>query len=99
MKNIITKLLALVAMACLMVPEVLWAGGGGGDAPIVVVADTRVVHGIMRYFSNLYNTDILLFAVWTVVLTAAYGCFLGVLMDKLMGLTGLDLKSRKIVEH
>jgi hypothetical protein len=99
MRNIITKLLALVTMACLMVPEVLWAAGGGGDAPIVVVADTRVVHGVLHYFSNLYNTDILLFAVWAVVLTAAYGCFLGVLMDKLMGLTGLDLKSRKIVEH
>lgn len=99
MKNVITKLITLVTMACLMVPEVLWAAGGGGDAPIVVVADTRVVHGVMRYFSNLYNTDILLFAVWAVVLTAAYGCFLGVLMDKLMGMTGLDLKSRKIVEH
>lgn len=99
MKSVTTKLLALVTMAYLMVPEILWAAGGGGDAPIVVVADTRVVHGIMRYFSNLYNTDILLFAVWAVVLTAAYGCFLGVLMDKLMSLTGLDLKSRKIVEH
>ncbi|MGW8185719.1 MAG: DVU0150 family protein [Desulfobacterales bacterium] len=99
MKNVVTKLLALVTMACLLVPEVLWAAGGGGDAPIVVVADTRVVHGVMRYFSNLYNTDILLFAVWAVILTAAYGCFLGVVMDKLMGLTGLDLKSRKIVEH
>lgn len=99
MKNVIAKLLALVTMACLLVPEVPWAAGGGGDAPIVVVADTRLVHGVMHYFSNLYNTDILLFAVWAVVLTAAYGCFLGVLMDKLMGLTGLDLRSRKIVEH
>jgi hypothetical protein len=99
MKNVITKLLAPVAMACLMVPEVLWAAGGGGDAPIVVVADTRVVHGVLHYFSNLYNTDILLFAIWAVVLTAAYGGLLGFVMDKLMGLTGLDLKSRKIVEH
>ena len=99
MKNIITKMLALVTMAYLLVPEVLWAAGGGGDAPIVVVADTRVVHGILHYFSNLYNTNLLLFAIWAVVLTAAYGCFLGVLMDKLMAMTGLDLKSRKIVEH
>ncbi|MDP4978844.1 MAG: hypothetical protein NWQ21_05265 [Desulfobacterales bacterium] len=99
MKNIITKMLALVTMAYLLVPEVLWAAGGGGDAPIVVVADTRVVHGILHYFSNLYNTNLLLFAIWAVVLTAAYGGFLGLIMDKLMGLTGLDLKSRKIVEH
>lgn len=99
MKNVITKLPALLAMACLMVPKVLWAAGGGGDAPIVVVADTRVVHGILHYFSNLYNTNLLLFAIWAVVLTAAYGGFLGLIMDKLMGLSGLDLKSRKIVEH
>lgn len=99
MKSIITKLLALVTMAYLLVPEVLWAAGGGGDAPIVVVADTRVVHGVLHYFSNLYNTNLLLFAIWAVVLTAAYGGFLGLIMDKLMGLTGLDLKSRKIVEH
>ncbi|MGA9478574.1 MAG: DVU0150 family protein, partial [Desulfobacterales bacterium] len=88
-----------LAMACLMVPKVLWAAGGGGDAPIVVVADTRVVHGILHYFSNLYNTNLLLFAIWAVVLTAAYGGFLGFVMDRLMGLSGLDLKSRKIVEH
>ena len=69
------------------------------NAPIVVVADTRVVHGILHYFSNLYNTNLLLFAIWAVVLTAAYGGFLGLIMDKLMSLTGLDRKSRKIVEH
>lgn len=99
MKKAMTKLLALVTLAVVWVPEMLWAAGGGGDVPIVVVADTRVVHGVLHYFSNLYNTNILLFAVWAVVLTAAYGGFLGLIMDKLMGLTGLDLKSRKIVEH
>jgi hypothetical protein len=41
----------------------------------------------------------LLFAVWAVVLTAAWGAILGVLMDFIMSRTGLDLKSRKIVEH
>ncbi|MFZ0131737.1 MAG: DVU0150 family protein [Desulfobacterales bacterium] len=99
MKKAMTKLLALVTLAVVSVPDMLWAAGGGGDAPIVVVADTRVVHGVLHYFSNLYNTNILLFAVWAVVLTAAYGAMLGLIMDKLMGLTGLDLKSRKIVEH
>ena len=99
MKKAMTKLLALVTLAVAWGPDMLWAAGGGGDAPIVVVADTRVVHGILHYFSNLYNTNILLFAVWAVVLTAVYGVVLGLIMDKLMALTGLDLKSRKIVEH
>ncbi len=56
MKNVITKLPALVAMACLMVPKVLWAAGGGGDAPIVVVADTRVVHGASCIISPTFTT-------------------------------------------
>ena len=76
-----------------------WAAGGPASE-LVVVADTRVIHsGIMRYFANLYNTNTLLFAVWAAALTAVYGCFLGVLMDFIMARTGLDLKSRKIVEH
>ena len=83
----------------MLLPNVLWAAGGKASE-LVVVADTRVLaSGIMRYFADLYNTNITIFAVWAVVLTAVYGCFLGVLMDKLMLLTGLDLRSRKIVEH
>jgi len=74
--------------------------GGPKAADLVVVADTRVLHSqIMIYFANLYNTNILLFAVWAVVLTAVLGMSLGFLMDKIMAHTGLDLTSRKIVEH
>lgn len=82
-----------------MIPS--WALAAGGKASdLVVVADTRVIDSmILKYFSNLYNFNVVLFAVWAVVLTAAYGCFLGVLMDMVMARTGLDLKSRKIVEH
>lgn len=88
-------LLALDAMLARLARA---AGAKASD--LVVVADTRVLDNpVLLYFANLYNTNIVLFAVWTVVLTAAYGCLLGVLMDKLMGLTGLDLTSRKIVEH
>ena len=92
------KIVIMVLAVCL-VPTLALAGGGAATE-LVVVADTRVIeNNVLRYFADLYNTNILLFAVWAVVLTAAYGCFLGVVMDKLMGLTGLDLKSRKIVEH
>jgi hypothetical protein len=95
----IWKTIALLMGFLAALPQLALAGGGGATE-LVVVADTRVIgNSIMLYFADLYNTNILLFAVWAVVLTAAYGCFLGVLMDKIMGLTGLDLKSRKIVEH
>jgi hypothetical protein len=88
----------LLGLDALLAPLARAAGGKASD--LVVVADTRVLNNeILLYFANLYNTNIVLFAVWTVVLTAAYGCFLGVTMDKLMSLTGLDLRSRKIVEH
>lgn len=99
MKKAVRKIFTLLTMLYLWLPAALWAGGEKA-ADLVVVADTRVLHsGIMKYFSELYNTNIVLFAVWAVVLTAAYGCILGLLMDVIMSRTGLDLKSRKIIEH
>jgi hypothetical protein len=76
------------------------AGGGGGAVDLVVVADTRVLHNsFIRYIADTYNTNAWLFATWATVLTAAFGAFLGFFMDFLMKRTGIDLKSRKIVEH
>ncbi len=83
----------------LLLPTLALAAGGKASE-LVVVADTRVItSNIIKYFADLYNFNQVLFAVWAVVLTAAYGCILGVLMDFIMSRTGLDLKSRKIVEH
>ncbi|MEJ5376424.1 MAG: DVU0150 family protein [bacterium] len=82
----------------LLLPDWVWAAGEKATN-LVVVADTRRLSGIMKYFANLYNTNTLLFAIWAVVLTALWGAILGFLMDFLMQRTGLDLKSRKIVEH
>ena len=60
----------------------------------------RVVkNGILKYFADTYNSNIVVFAIWCVVLTAVYGVILGVVMDLIMSRTGLDLRSRKIVEH
>lgn len=74
--------------------------GGEKASDLIVVADTRMVDsGIMKYFSDLYNTNMFLFAVWAVVLTALWGVILGLIMDFIMARTGLDLKSRKIIEH
>lgn len=86
-------------LACLVFPALAMAAGGAASE-LVVVADTRVLNSnLIRYFADLYNFNPVLFAVWAVLLTAAYGCFLGVIMDFIMTRTGLDLKSRKIVEH
>jgi ABC-type Fe3+ transport system permease subunit len=93
------QLMTMVVTGVLLLPGWVFAAGGGGASKIVVVADTRRVSGVMRYFSDMYNNDILMYAIWSVVMTAAMGCFLGFLMDFIMARTGLDLKSRKIVEH
>jgi len=89
---------------CLVLPAVAWAGGEKASN-LVVVADTRMLsdggfyNDFMKYLADAYNSNIVLFAVWCTVLTAAYGAVLGFLMDFLMSRTGLDLKSRKIIEH
>ena len=98
MKTTYYRLLTFATALVLLAPEWVWAAGEKA-ASLVVVADTRRVTGVMKYFSDLYNTNIWLFAVWAVVLTAAMGATLGFLMDFIMARTGLDLKSRKIIEH
>ena len=93
--KMITGAVGLQIFACLPV----WAGGEK-LSEIVVVADTRVLSNpVFRYIADTYNTNLWLFAVWSVVLTAFFGAFLGFLMDWLMNKTGLDLNSRKIIEH
>jgi hypothetical protein len=98
MKPICKRLMAMLTAALVLLPAWVWASGEAAGH-LVVVADARRVSGIMKYFSDLYNTNIWLFAVWAVVLTAAMGSILGFLMDYIMSRSGLDLKSRKIVEH
>lgn len=98
MKGYLGKCAALCGLAWLALPGWVWAAGEKATN-LVVVADTRRVSGIMKYFANLYNTNPWLFAVWAVVLTALWGGILGFIMDRIMLKTGLDLKSRKIVEH
>ena len=98
MKRIFSSMIAVAAID-LLVPALLWASGEAAGN-LVVVADTRrVTSGILRYIADLYNTNPWLFACWAVVLTALYGFILGFLMDLIMSRTGLDLKSRKILEH
>jgi len=98
MRNLIKKGIWFVAGIGLCLPHLVWAGGEAATN-LVVVADTRRVTGVLKYIADTYNTDPWLFAVWAVVITAAWGGILGFLMDFIMSRSGLDLRSRKIVEH
>ncbi len=99
MKTVFSRLLLLASLAALLLPEVLWAGGGKAEM-LVVVADTRQVSsGINLYLLDLYNTNPMGFGLLCVIVTAALGSSLGFITDQVMKRTGIDLKSRKIVEH
>jgi len=103
LKKIRFPLILLIVLALIGPDAVMAAGGKASD--LIVVADTRVLTGdsfyaaFMKYMADAYNTNMVIFATWCTILTAAYGAFLGFLMDWLMAKTGLDLKNRKILEH
>ncbi len=89
-----------LALVLLMVPEWVLAAGGGKVDMLVVVADTRLVKSpITLFFLDIYNTSPLGFGVLCVILTAILGCTLGLTADFFMSRTGLDLTSRKLIEH
>lgn len=99
MRRLFSAVGALCVSLYLFAPISLWAAGGAATN-LVNVADTRrVSSGIVRYLADTYNTNPWVFAIWCVVLTAFYGALLGFIMDKIMMRTGLDLRSRKIMEH
>jgi hypothetical protein len=79
-----------------LVPGWVWAEEAGA---LVVVADTRNISGFSLFLANLYNENIWMFAVCSVVLTTALGATLGLLMDFIMARTGLDLGKTHKVEH
>jgi phage shock protein PspC (stress-responsive transcriptional regulator) len=98
MRNLVKKILCSMVGIGLCLPQLVWASGEAATN-LVVVADTRRVSGVLKYIADVYNTDPWLFAVWAVVITAVWGAILGFLMDFIMERSGLDLRSRKILEH
>jgi hypothetical protein len=91
-------LLAGLTTFLLLAPAAAFAAGGGG-APIVIVADTRKLTGIMAWWANLYNESHLYFTIMTVILIPLIGVIFGVLADIVMHFIGIDLKSRDLAEH
>jgi hypothetical protein len=99
MKVRLSKLFTWCMLACLAVPEFALAAGGGKVENIVIVADTRKFTGWEAWWTNLYNESHLYFALLTIVLIPTIGVIFGVLADILMGLIGIDLKSRELADH
>ena len=90
--------LAMTAIAFWLSAQTALAAGGGGE-PIVMVADSRKLTGIMAWWANLYNESHLYFTVLTVILIPVIGVLFGVLADIVMHFVGIDLSSRDLAEH
>jgi hypothetical protein len=83
----------------LFAPSWCLAAGGGKSAPVVIVADTRKLDGIMAWWANLYNESHLYFMLLTIIIIPVTGVVFGVLADIIMGWIGIDLKNRELAEH
>jgi len=98
MKSVVQKVFLVLTTLWLSAPFA-FAAGGGDAAPIVIVADSRKLTGVMAWWANLYNESHLYFTVLTVILIPVIGVLFGVLADIVMHFVGIDLKSRDLAEH
>jgi hypothetical protein len=98
MKSVVQKVFLVLTTLWLSAPFA-FAAGGGDVAPIVIVADSRKLTGVMAWWANLYNESHLYFTVLTVLLIPVIGVLFGVLADIVMHFVGIDLKSRDLAEH
>jgi hypothetical protein len=98
MNRIWTKITGLALVLTVMLPEMALAAAEKASL-LVLVADTRKLTGIMKWWADLYNESHLWFTVLTVVLIPIIGLIFGVLADIVMSHIGIDLKSRDLAEH
>jgi hypothetical protein len=84
-------------LAILLLPARLLAAESA-DA-VVIVTDTRKLHGWEAWWGNLYNESHLLFAVVTILIIPLCGVTLGILADLVMSRLGIDLRNRALAEH
>jgi hypothetical protein len=95
---LVVKRLALIMTTLWLTAQTALAAGGGGE-PIVMVADSRKLTGLMAWWANLYNESHLYFTLLTIVLIPVIGVIFGVVADFIMHFIGIDLKSRDLAEH
>jgi len=93
------KWFSFTSIVSLLLPALTWAAGGGGAAPMVLVADTRKLTGIMAWWANMYNESHAEFTLLTVIIIPVVGVVFGVIADIVMTWIGIDLKHRDLAEH
>lgn len=98
MRRLLAKLILAVTALFVMLPDIAMAAAGKA-APLVVVSHSTKLTGIMAWWSNLYNDNMFMFTILTGIFIPLAGATLGLIGDLLMGLTGIDLTKRELVEH
>lgn len=98
MKKQWLRLMSSSLIVSLLLPGFVQASGGP-VAPMIIVADTRRLSGIMAWWANLYNESLPQFTLLTVILIPLIGVIFGIVADIVMTHIGIDLKSRELAEH
>lgn len=93
------KWFSISSLISLLMPVWAYAAGGGPIAPMVIVADTRKLDGIMGWWANMYNESHVQFTIATVILIPLIGVIFGVIADIIMTWIGIDLEHRELAEH
>ena len=99
MRKLWSKILGFGTALWVLGPAIALAAGGPSGPPMVIVADTRKLEGIMAWWANLYNESHVYFTILTVILIPTIGVCFGVIADIVMTHIGIDLKSRELAEH
>jgi hypothetical protein len=92
MRKLFSRALAL--MTCLLVLPITLLRGQTGDS-IVVVADTRKVHGWEAWWAKLYNGSHLTFAIVVVILVPIFGVLVSALANFVMARLGIRPKTSR----
>lgn len=82
-----------------LLPALAFASGGGPIAPMVLVADSRKLDGIMAWWANMYNESHVEFTIMTIIIIPVVGVIFGLIADVVMTWIGIDLKHRDLAEH
>jgi hypothetical protein len=98
MRTFWIRIIGLVGIITLLIPELVLAAGEKADL-IVIVADTRRLTGWEAWWANLYNESHAYFTIVTVITIPVVGLILGLLADFVMKRIGIDLTSRELSEH
>ena len=98
MRRLWKKVSGMILMACVLLPEMVFAAGEKAAA-VVIVSDTRGLTGLLKWWGDLYNNSHFYFSLLTIVLIPLIGLCFGIVADIVMHWIGIDLESRDLAEH